>query len=265
MADPTASHTPGNIELFQYEAAEIRTVDLPGLGRYAVAADICRALDIKDVSDAVSRLDKADRASTPIRSGAQNRNMWVVSENGATDLVLDSRKPEARAFRRFLTHEVWPSIRDTGSYSTAPALTGSELLAAAVLEAQSMIAAKDAQIAELEPKANYVDVFVADSDLMSIRTVASTLDVQETWLRAELVTRKWIYAEHSSRWSETKGMKVNITRYSEYADKKVYFQRVENHDAPRFRGEVMHTLKVTAAGANAISRMVPRWAVGDAA
>ncbi|CAG6851071.1 hypothetical protein PICSAR240_03908 [Mycobacterium avium subsp. paratuberculosis] len=47
----------------------------------------------------------------------------MVSENGATDLILDSRKPEARRFRRWLTHEVWPAIRDTGSYSTAPPLT----------------------------------------------------------------------------------------------------------------------------------------------
>jgi prophage antirepressor-like protein len=145
------------IELFQYESAEIRTVDLPHLGRYAVAADICKALDIKDVSDAVARLDKADRASTPIRSGGQNRNMWVVSENGATDLVLDSRKPEARAFRRFLTHEVWPSIRDTGIYTTAPALTPAEKMAQGLLAAQELLADKDAQIAQLEPKAEFYD------------------------------------------------------------------------------------------------------------
>jgi hypothetical protein len=129
------------------------------------------------------------------------------------------------------------------------------------------IAALTERVAELEPKANYVDVFVADSDLLSIRTIASTLGVQEKWLRDELVHRKWIYAEIASRWSGSKGLKINVTRYSEYSDKKAYFQRVENHDAPRFRGEVMHTLKVTAAGANAIARMVPRWSEseGDAA
>jgi hypothetical protein len=106
---------------------------------------------------------------------------------------------------------------------------------------------------------------VTDSDLLSVRTVASTLGVQEGWLRNELVNRRWIYAEQSSRWSNTKNQKVALTRYSEYADKKAYFQRVQNHDAPRFRGEVMHTLKVTAAGANAISRMLPRWQAGESA
>ncbi|MFC9766610.1 Bro-N domain-containing protein [Rhodococcus jostii] len=140
MLDSTSS-----LEMFQYESVNIRTVDVPNRGRWAVAADICLALEIQDVRRAVSRLDEADRLSTPVRSGGQNRNMWVVSENGATDLVLDSRKPEARAFRRFLTHEVWPSIRDTGSYATAPALAGPELMATALLEAASTLKAKDAR------------------------------------------------------------------------------------------------------------------------
>lgn len=151
-----------SIELFSFETTNIRTVDIDGQ-RWAVAADICQALDIKDAAQAAERLDEADRCSTLIRSGNQNRRMWVVSENGATDLVLDSRKPEARRFRRFLTHEVWPAIRDTGTYSTAPALTGPTLLAHAVIEAQAMLAEKDAQISELEPKAEFFDELM-DSD-----------------------------------------------------------------------------------------------------
>lgn len=151
-----------SIELFSFETTKIRTVDIDGQ-RWAVAADICQALDIGNAAMAVSRLDEADVSSTDIRSSGQVRRMNVVSENGATDLVLDSRKPEARRFRRFLTYEVWPSIRDTGSYSTAPALVGPEFFARAVLEAQSMLAKKDAQISELEPKAELFDELM-DSD-----------------------------------------------------------------------------------------------------
>jgi anti-repressor protein len=253
-----------SIELFNYEATEIRTVDIDGQ-RWAVAADICNALDIGNAAMAVSRLDEADVSTADIRSGGQVRRMNVVSENGATDLVLDSRKPEARRFRRFLTHEVWPAIRDTGTYSTAPALTGPALMAAALIEAQATLEAKDERIAELEPKASYVDIFVAGSDVMSFRTVASTLEVSEGWLRRELIDRRWIYVEETSRWSNSKGCKVIVRRYSEYSEKKAYFQRCESHEAPRFRGEVMHTLKITAEGAQAISRMIPRWTKDEAA
>lgn len=253
-----------SIERFNYESTEIRTADIDGK-RWAVALDICQALDIKDVRTAVERLDEADRVLTPIRSGGQNRNMWVVSEDGATDLVLDSRKPEARRFRRFLTHEVWPAIRDTGTYSTAPALTDDELIHQALSISATRVAALTERVAELEPKAEYVDIFVAGSDVMSFRTVASTLDISEGWLRRELIDRKWIYVEETSRWSNSKGCKISVRRYSEYSDKKAYFQRCETHEAPRFRGEVMHTLKITAEGAQAISRMLPRWTKEDAA
>ncbi|NKS54747.1 hypothetical protein GS500_18145 [Rhodococcus hoagii] len=247
---------------FQYESNEIRAVEIDGR-RWAVAADICRALDIKDVRRAVSRLDEADRLSTPIRSGNQNRNMLVVSEDGATDLVLESRKPEAKRFRRFLTHEVWPSIRDTGSYG-APTLAGPELMAAALIEANKTLAAKETAIATLTPKAAYVDTYVADTDLLSFSTIASSHDLKESQLRQILIDAGWIYAEEETRWSDSKGRKEMRRRYSEYAHKKPYFRRLEVHEAPRFRGEVMHTLKITAPGAEAIARNLPRW-TGDTA
>ncbi|NKU18383.1 hypothetical protein GS907_07335 [Rhodococcus hoagii] len=251
-------------ETFRFDgSAEIRTVDIDGR-RWAVAADICRALGLTQPDKVVARLDEADRISTTVRSGNQNRRMWCVSEDGATDLVLESRKPEAKKFRRFLTHEVWPSIRDTGSYNSAPALSGPELMAAALVEANKTLAVKEAAIAELAPKAAYVDEFVTDSDLLSFRTVASTLGVAENELRKLLIANNWIYVETASRWSETKQVKETINRYSEYSHKKSYFRRIEEHKAPRFRGEVMHTLKITPPGAQAIARCLPRW-IEDAA
>lgn len=185
-----------DLDLFTFERTEIRTVDIDGK-RWAVAADICTALDIGNVSMAVARLDEADVSTADIRSGGQMRSVKVVSEDGATDLVLDSRKPEAKRFRRFLTHEVWPAVRDTGSYSVAPALSGAELLAHAVLEAQAMLEQKDARIAVLEPKAEVADRLLDAEGDLSVRDAAQSLTragvkVGERRLFGVLDSKRWI-------------------------------------------------------------------------
>lgn len=76
-------------------------------------------LGIKNPSDQKKRLDQADFNTTEVRSGNQNRNMGIVSESGLYDVILDSRKPEAKEFRRWITSEVIPSIRKHGAYLTA--------------------------------------------------------------------------------------------------------------------------------------------------
>lgn len=113
----------------------------------------------------------------------------------------------------------------------------------------------EAKIIADEPKVEYVDAYVADSDLRLLRNVAKSLSISEGQLRSDLLARKWIYAEHTTRWSESKQAKETVSRYSSYSHKAQYFEPVPNHHAPRFKGEVMHTLKVTPAGAAAIARM----------
>ncbi|MCK2200218.1 antA/AntB antirepressor family protein [Corynebacterium callunae] len=152
----------------------------------------------------------------------------------------------------------------------APALSGKQLMAAALLEAQSTMQELEttvqAQATQLEvaaPKVTYHDTYVAESDQLSFRTVASTLEMGEKALRNLLIEKGWIYKETSSRRSQKTGEIVPQYRYSEYADKKPYFIRRQNHDAPRFRGEVDHTLKITPAGAAAIKRAVGKWLRAD--
>ncbi|MFS0749558.1 Bro-N domain-containing protein [Oceanobacillus sp. 1P07AA] len=81
-----------------------------------VAKDVCEILEIKNSRDAVSRLDDDEKASVGLTDGRQKRNYQAVNEFGLYNLVLSSRKPEAKQFKRWITHEVIPSIRKTGSY-----------------------------------------------------------------------------------------------------------------------------------------------------
>jgi prophage antirepressor-like protein len=92
---------------------EIRTVTIDN-EPWFVATDVCRALEIKNATDAVKRLDEDE--VTRFNLGGLSGESNCVNEYGLYNLVLGSRKPEAKQFKRWITHEVIPQIRKTGSY-----------------------------------------------------------------------------------------------------------------------------------------------------
>lgn len=98
---------------FSLDDLQLRVVMIEG-EPWFVAADVCALLDVKNVTQAVARLDADERAMFNI--GRQGDSS-IVSEPGLYSLILGSRKPEASKFKRWVTHEVLPSIRKTGSYS----------------------------------------------------------------------------------------------------------------------------------------------------
>lgn len=105
------------VQIFESaEFGKVRTIVKDG-EPWFVAVDVCDSLDIKNPSDALKRLDEDERARFNLgRQGEVN----MVNEYGLYNLILGSRKDEAKRFKRWITHEVVPSIRKTGSYSTIP-------------------------------------------------------------------------------------------------------------------------------------------------
>lgn len=86
-----------------------------------VAKDLCNALELNDVRRAVEPLDDDEKLTGEILQSGQRRLMWLVNESGMYALVIRSNKPEAKKFRKWVTNEVLPSIRRTGSYTVQPA------------------------------------------------------------------------------------------------------------------------------------------------
>lgn len=116
-----------------------------------VAADACRSLDIKNPTDAIARLDDDEKAR--LNLGLPGGDTNVITFPGLLNLVLGSRKPEAKAYKRWVTHEVLPSIHRTGGYMVAGAdETPEETMARALLIAKEAMERKDARIAALEDK-----------------------------------------------------------------------------------------------------------------
>lgn len=103
-------------QIFKYHQKEVRVVVIENKV-YFVAKDVCEILEHSDTRKAVSRLDDDEKLIGTIFLSGQNRDVWLINEAGLYTLILTSRKPEAKAFKRWITHEVIPSIRQTGQYS----------------------------------------------------------------------------------------------------------------------------------------------------
>lgn len=107
-----------NITIFENEEfGQVRTTIIGG-EPWFVAADVCKALELADGHKSVALLDEDEKGwhSMPTLGGEQK--VSVINEPGLYSLVLRSRKPEAKAFKRWITHEVLPSIRQNGIYAT---------------------------------------------------------------------------------------------------------------------------------------------------
>lgn len=103
---------------FQFEHQTLRVVMI-GDEPWFVATDLCAVLEIANVSQAVGRLDDDEAALYSTEGSDQRRNMNIVSESGMYSLVLGSRKPEARRFKKWVTADLLPTLRRTGRYSLA--------------------------------------------------------------------------------------------------------------------------------------------------
>ena len=81
-----------------------------------IAKDVCTALELSEVSNTVKRLDDDEKLARIVFVSGQGREMWFINESGLYNLIFQSRKPNARAFRKWVTNEVLPKIRQTGQY-----------------------------------------------------------------------------------------------------------------------------------------------------
>jgi prophage antirepressor-like protein len=103
---------------FDFEGRQVRVVTDAHGEPWFVAADVCAALELPNTTRALARLDEDEQALISIQGISRgNDQANVVNEPGLYSLVLGSRKPEAKRFKRWVTHEVLPAIRKTGAYT----------------------------------------------------------------------------------------------------------------------------------------------------
>lgn len=202
------------IRKFDFRGASLRTLTDGAGGAWFVLKDCMSILDLGNPTETVKMFDKDEFSTTEvIDSIGRRQQTYIISEPGLYRLVMRSRKPEAKEFQRWVTHEVLPQIRKTGGYiPTTDADDDMTILAKAVMigqrtmeEQKQRIADQQSRIDELQPKASAWDNFVDIPDALSVRDSAKLLSnlgrpVGQTELFEWLDRNDWIFRENK-HWS----------------------------------------------------------------
>ncbi len=234
------------VELFTYTDHQVRVVLVDG-EPWFVLADLCRVLGLTRGPAQISdRLDEGVRQTYTLQTAGGPQQMIVVNEPGMYEVVIRSDKPEAVNFRRWITGEVLPAIRKTGSYSTAPtfdpaSLTRAEILTMA-LNAENERLALEAENKVLAPKAEAYDSFLDATGKYAVGAVAQMLGTSQNKLFRELRNRHVFIASGSRR----------NTPYQQYAH---HFEVIP-HEFERSNGEMgcSYTTYVQPSGIDFIRR-----------
>lgn len=199
---------------FDFDGHRVR-VELVDGEPVFVHVDVCAVLDIGNPSDVLRRLDDDERTLVSI-DGPNGRQVEVnaVTEAGLYSLILGSRKPQARPFKRWVTHEVLPQIRRTGRYQAAPApvaIPTARELAQLVIAAEDRADAEAARaqvaeqkIAELEPRVAAADALLDADGTVSMGAVANMFGIGRTTFFKMLRTERILQGDRRP--------------YQEYAD-----------------------------------------------
>lgn len=174
-----------DLQIYKYNNIDLRTIEKDG-GLWWVLKDVCKTLDIAQPARVAERLDDDEKGMNQIHTLGGNQNMLCVNESGLYNVILRSDKPEAKNFKRWVTHEVLPSIRKHGAYMTEKtleeAILNPDYLVKIVtalkeetdkrkaIEAKSQ--AQEQIIAELKPKADYTDRILQNKGLVTITQIA---------------------------------------------------------------------------------------------
>lgn len=138
------------LEVFTYGGSRVRTVLIDGIAWF-VAADVAAVLGLSNSRSSLALLDDDEKDVHAVDTLGGPQQVAVVNEPGLYSLILRSRRPEARAFKRWITHEVLPQIRQTGQFGSALPTSFAEALELAAAEARK-VEALESRVAEDAPK-----------------------------------------------------------------------------------------------------------------
>nr|DAT45560.1 MAG TPA: hypothetical protein [Caudoviricetes sp.] len=209
------------IQAFNFNTAPLRTLTDKDGDPWFVLKDCMNILSLGNPTETVKMFDDDEFSTTEvIDSIGRRQQAYIISESGFYRLVMKSRKPEAKEFQRWVTHEVLPSIRKHGIYATETTIDqilanpdfGIRLLTDLKNERAKRIEAEN-QVKELEPKAKALDDFTNVPDALLVREAAKLLSnagtpIGEKELREWLSQNGWMYRHAGTWWAASSRVKA---------------------------------------------------------
>lgn len=182
---------------------EVRTATING-EPWFIGKDVAEMLGYQNGSRDINRhVDEEDRNMIAVNDGRQNRDVIIINESGLYSLILSSKLPQAKEFKRWVTSVVLPALRRTGAYiGGEEKMDEDELIMQGYLALQRKLAARTAElgranevIAELAPKAAYYDAVAGSEGDKSFRETAKTFGVPEKKFIAFLIDHGYVYRD----------------------------------------------------------------------
>lgn len=194
-----------DLQIFKYVNNEIRTISKNN-DVWFVAKDVCDVLEIKNSRDAISRLDSDEKGVVSTDTLGGKQELTVVNEPGLYTLILGSRKQEAKQFKRWITHNVLPTIRKTGGYVSNEDMFLQKYLPHADEQTKSMfrvtletVRKQNEQISLMQPKADYFDALVDRNLLTNFRDTAKEFEMGQRQFINWLLDNKFIFRDQKSK------------------------------------------------------------------
>lgn len=235
-----------DIKIFENpEFGKIRTIDRDG-EPWMVGVDVAKALGYATPRNAIaSHVDEEDKTSALIRgTGSNYKSMAIlINESGLYSLVLFSKLPTAKKFKRWVTNEVLPSIRKSGGYIAGQdQLTPEELMAKALQVANKTLAEREARISALTvqntimaPKAEYFDELVDRNTLTSFRDTAKELGIKPKAFVEWLLDKKFIFRDQKGKLMPREGNGDGLFEVKEAKNDKTQWSGVQTLVTPKGR------------------------------
>lgn len=221
----------------------IRTLEMNG-EPWFVGKDVAEVLGYSDTAQAIRKhTDTEEKGVVEMTTPGGRQPITIINESGLYSLILSSKLPTAKKFKRWVTSEVLPSIRKTGGYIAGQETMGEqELMAKAFLVAKQVLMRREAELSQtkvenaiMQPKADYFDELVERNTLTNFRETAKQLGVKQKSLITFLLDRKFIYRDKRGKLLPTAGKSDGLFEVKECYNDKTQWPGTQTLVTPKGR------------------------------